>query len=383
MRVLYVSNSLFPWGQAYATRIRELAHIFHQLGWDFHALVDYSNDGDIGKFEYGTYRAILQAPTRWSRPVATIIGARQAVKEIDRFQPDLVIIGNLYDRFNRIASACEKRGIPVVLEICEWFTREKWNYRPINPYAYAYERGMTRKYRRAHGAITISTRLDEHFTQMMPTVRIPTVLDLEGLPFSEEPKSTPVRISQIGFAGLRKELFLPIFQALLILTPQEREQLILDIHGPSPAQVEANLGEDAGILQQLTGQVKVHGRVPQQQVPELYRASDFTIFVRPSTHTNNAGFPTKFAESLGAGTPVITNDTGDIGLYLRDGVNGFLTSLDPDEIAHTLRQAIALSPAAHQQMREHARASAHEAFHYEQYVQKFKHFMDVVMGAHQ
>lgn len=57
---------------------------------------------------------------------------------------------------------------------------------------------------------------------------------------------------------------------------------------------------------------------------ERYCEADFSIFVRPDRRSSHAGFPTKLAESLAAGTPVITNNTGDIGLYLKDGENGFL-----------------------------------------------------------
>lgn len=50
-----------------------------------------------------------------------------------------------------------------------------------------------------------------------------------------------------------------------------------------------------------------------------------------------AGFPTKFAESLSAGIPVIANITSDLGNYIIDGHTGFVLA---DESANSLEKAI-------------------------------------------
>ena len=43
-----------------------------------------------------------------------------------------------------------------------------------------------------------------------------------------------------------------------------------------------------------------------------------------------AGFPTKFAESLANGIPVITNPTSDIESFISHGKNGFLAKTKKD-----------------------------------------------------
>ena len=54
--------------------------------------------------------------------------------------------------------------------------------------------------------------------------------------------------------------------------------------------------------------------------------ADFQMLIRDSNLKNNAGFPTKFVESISCCTPVIATLTSNIDDYLQDGVNGFIVS---------------------------------------------------------
>lgn len=51
-----------------------------------------------------------------------------------------------------------------------------------------------------------------------------------------------------------------------------------------------------------------------------------------------AGFPTKFVESITAGTPVLTNQTSDLADYLVEGEIGFWLV---DDIADSLKKSSA------------------------------------------
>ena len=58
--------------------------------------------------------------------------------------------------------------------------------------------------------------------------------------------------------------------------------------------------------------------------------SDFTILLRDSKVSTNAGFPTKVSESLALGVPVLSNITSDLCNYIIDGKNGFVLK-DPND----------------------------------------------------
>lgn len=82
----------------------------------------------------------------------------------------------------------------------------------------------------------------------------------------------------------------------------------------------------------LSEKIQFMGRISQDDVPSYYSIADFMVLLRKSNRKSNAGFPTKFAESMTSGTPVIANLTSDLGRYLMDGETGFVVS-EPSEKA--------------------------------------------------
>ena len=78
------------------------------------------------------------------------------------------------------------------------------------------------------------------------------------------------------------------------------------------------------------------GRVSQNEVPHYYTLADFMVLLREPTRKSNAGFPTKFSESFTSGTPVITNLTSDLGLYLKDGKTGFIVDNPSEDVIYQI-----------------------------------------------
>lgn len=54
------------------------------------------------------------------------------------------------------------------------------------------------------------------------------------------------------------------------------------------------------------------GKMDHAELVEYFKNIDFNIVVRKKTRANDAGFPTKFAESICYGVPVICNDFSDV-----------------------------------------------------------------------
>ena len=82
---------------------------------------------------------------------------------------------------------------------------------------------------------------------------------------------------------------------------------------------------------------------------------------------------TKLAESLTVGTPVITNLTGDIGLYLSDGENGFLVSDDTEmQLINMFQKITRMKTDELSKMREKARKSAEQNFDFREYTDNIK-----------
>ena len=94
----------------------------------------------------------------------------------------------------------------------------------------------------------------------------------------------------------------------------------LDVIGMTKQQYITGYGN----LPKKCNNIFFHGRVPHTEAVKAVQGADFQFLIRDSNLKNNAGFPTKFVESLACCTPVIATLTSNIGDYLNDGVNGYV-----------------------------------------------------------
>lgn len=85
--------------------------------------------------------------------------------------------------------------------------------------------------------------------------------------------------------------------------------------------------------EKIKNHVIFYGRIPMENVMDLYRKINYCIFIRDNKRYALAGFPSKFVESLSMDTPVITNNVGDVRNYLeRVGLSINLSSDDFDKM---------------------------------------------------
>ncbi len=110
--------------------------------------------------------------------------------------------------------------------------------------------------------------------------------------------------------------------------------------GTPPVYLIAGIGEDRPRLEGLamrlgvSDQVRFLGKVPDEDLPDLYRAAD--LFVLPST---GEGFGIVYLESMACGTPVLGLNMGGVADALGDGELGTLIAPDAD-LAPVLQQLI-------------------------------------------
>jgi len=81
------------------------------------------------------------------------------------------------------------------------------------------------------------------------------------------------------------------------------------------------------------------GSVKRQRIPELLTNADALALARPNSKQAEGGFPTKLGEYLSTGKPVIITNTGEIGLFLKDGHNAFIAEAGSiDSFSKKIRQ---------------------------------------------
>jgi glycosyltransferase involved in cell wall biosynthesis len=89
------------------------------------------------------------------------------------------------------------------------------------------------------------------------------------------------------------------------------------------------------------------GRISRKELPGLLVNAQALALARPDSIQAQGGFPTKLGEYLSTGKPVIITNTGEIGLFLKDGYNAFIAQPGSKEsFSKKIREVFDNYPAA-------------------------------------
>lgn len=119
------------------------------------------------------------------------------------------------------------------------------------------------------------------------------------------------------------------------------------------------------------------GNVPQNFIPAYYKKADFMVLIREPSRKNMASFPTKVAEAITAGVPVIANTTSDLGKFIVNGKSGFVVEgYSYEDLLITLRNhVIPLSRKSIDNMKQFTAAN-NILFDYRYYSHKIESFLN-------
>lgn len=92
----------------------------------------------------------------------------------------------------------------------------------------------------------------------------------------------------------------------------------------------------------LQQHVQIHMNLPNACIPSLIAGAIILVSARPFSLQAQYGFPTKVAEYLASGKPVVTSAHGDLSDLLIDGENAFiLENCAPDTISRVVKRVLA------------------------------------------
>lgn len=326
----------------------------------------------------------------WFRRITTIGEVRQVVGHYPSDQIAAVIA---YD-YPAVAQArlirfCHSIGARAVAEVTEWYSVS----RLVSPAALL--RNIDRPLRmrvvnpRMDGLIVASRYLADFYRPKgRPVVVMPTLMSDPSPPAGQaSPDGAPKRLF---FAGSgwdpavvretregpkdRLDKVIEVLDAALTLGADFR----LDAYGVDRGAYLEIMPGHGPLLERLGDRVLFHGRQPREVVRATLRDADFSIFLRKDSIVSRAGFPTKLAESVHFGTPVITNDVGDAALYQQPGQTGFFIPYgDPLSGAHQLMPILSMSHA--QIAAAKAACLSSRLFFYESHAERMGAFMGAVV----
>ena len=92
----------------------------------------------------------------------------------------------------------------------------------------------------------------------------------------------------------------------------------------------------------MGGRVEIIAKyLPQTELLGFYASADALLAPLPDDDASRARFPSKLADYLYSGHPVVSNPVGEVGRYLADGVSGFLAPPgDPALFGQKMREAV-------------------------------------------
>lgn len=378
-KILFAISDSFPYGAAYAARTRALCKLFKSAEYQTDVLCDYvSNFNDTN--EYGNIYSVSDSPYYGIKKLLLLPHSygKKLNYLLSKNKYDYVVSRSMFDRFDLVLAITHKHHIPLILESCEWYDIKSFRHGRLDIRYYQFKHCFKKSYCNSDGVIAISRFLENHYKkQGLPVIRIPGIHDIEKLPYrinSRNDNNLNFIFSGNAFGG--KEQFSELFIALALVNV-DKKNINMHIYGSSKKEIISLLDEKGkNAYLKLENHIIFHGRVPQYEMAKACEQSDFGIFFRPNRRSSHAGFPTKLGEYLAAGTPVITNDTGDISLIVKNGENGFLiNSLDINQIFKVFEKCINISEHKYRNMRIASRNSAERLLHYSQYTKEINEFL--------
>lgn len=376
--VVYVGPFAYPHGGAAARRILGVSKSLQDAGCSIKigcgemAPMGVSHETIDGiEVTYLNERTAEHLPTILKH-LRYISMGKKTVEWLDSLtkRPDAVILYSGYSPYLiRLSRWCRLYDIPLVFDAVEWYDPPSiMGF--LSPYQLNIELAMRFLIPRVGRVISISSFLDNYFLEKnCRSLIIPPTLDIHSVTarsFNDRTKQKEIKLVYAGTPG-RKDSLGEILDAVVSLR-KEGYSVTLKIAGVSREEAVEYLKSINNTGHDYEAAVQFVGILSHQRSLELVRSSDYSLLLRHDARFSRAGFPTKFVESFAVGTPVISNLTSDLNLFLKDGMTGFVsTGSSSNELKFALLRAMKISHRDYLSMRAQCRDVAAKSFDYRLY----------------
>lgn len=386
MRFFYIGPFRFPKGDAAAARVLNNARILRELG--HHVQILSFGGGmhdDWQEFDGIPYYVTSDMDThswkerllRYTSPYPTCRSMlKQMVNEID-----VIICYNLTFSFSQwLLPFCKKHNKKIIVDVTEWYSSVEMPGGRYSPIYWMSEFYMKHTLKKIPNRILISNYLNDYYNYGN-NLKVPPLVDIYEAKWSNGLYDYPPVID--GFHGIKvfysgtpnfKDLLRQLIQATLIILRKSKGIQII-VAGVNEEQGHRFFERESDYFENRQHFIFL-GRIPQDIVPRYYNISDFSTVIREPSRKNMAGFPTKMAESMAAGCPVIASDFSDMKDFVEDGKNGIvLQDSSTNTIINGLNRILALSHEQLNEMKIAAKRCGETKFDYRNYISSFDSFI--------
>ena len=374
-KAIILTENNYPCGDAGAIRQHATAKIFKELGYAVTVLgYGKSTNNKLLDFD-GVYyvsfrpntdnkiiRALFRATVSWRMTRALKKSYRDA---------DVILLADVHPKtFNKVSNLYKHSNNILIHDSVEWFSPEQFKNGEKSLSYKNRDRINTALITKRWRVIAISTFLEEHFSKICKTERIPVIMDVSNIEYNPKTSASNSKkvFSYVGSPG-KKDYLKNIIEGFELLSVEIRENIIFNVVGVSYQQLIDTCEVSSKTLNELKGCINIFGRLSHDEAIKIVRESDYTLLLRDETlRYSKAGFPTKIVESLASGTPPICNFSSDLSMYLVDGKNSIIANgHSSHDVKNALERAIESTRDESLKMRINARHTAEKCFDYTKY----------------
>ena len=187
----------------------------------------------------------------------------------------------------------------------------------------------------ADGMIAISSMMEKKYKKSKNLLILPPLVDINDEAWHQQPENHE-GIFEFCFAGIpdgKKESLDKVVEAFCSIN---KDNTLLRIIGITENDFRS-IYPECKIPEYAQNKIIFTGILSHRETIKHLLGCSCYIFIRRSDKRNNAGFPTKFAESFTCGVPIITTDVSDVGEYIiKSGRGSLLKSMTKGNIAEAM-----------------------------------------------
>lgn len=400
--VLYIGAFQLPSGNAAAQRVRSNAKILRDLGYRVVLVgIEVNPDEARAVVRRGSY------VRDGFHSISVNVGGGRLGRVIKRLSA--AIPRRLMDRpasraaavicYNHpalpqalIQIAAFKRGVAFLPDATEWYGPD--GNAPFRDAAKWLDTTVRMRFlnRFAQAFITTSPYLSRFYADSnRPVLELPTLYDRDQLAPSSDIVATGEEL-RLVYAGQpfnvaagrpkpsnMKERLDRVIDIVAVAN-SAGARYRLDFYGLTREQYLRALPHHQAVIDGAAGWLAFHGRVSQAVVIDAVREAHFTVFLRDDHRVNRAGFPSKFAESITAGTAVMTNILANLVPFALEEKNSI--ALDGVDVAASARRLVEVWMARERIVGQTKAYCAETAvFDYRNWIERTRDFAHKVFGA--
>lgn len=334
-QILYVGPFRLPDRNAAAQRVMANAKALRLLGYDVVLAETGDSEGHGGPAQrlpdhegFACFRLPMKEQPIVDHPQISIRQLQELLRTMEN--PRAVIAYN-YPAvpLARLVLHCRRLGIGCAADVTEWYGNDHLSSVLAKSIKWADTVIRMRIIHRRLDALLVISRYLEEFYRRSPgpqVVRAPPLVDAHDEKWAQRTppyESETLRLVFAGSTSAAKERLdrtvAAVVQAALTIPVH------LDVVGVTAGQFEKLYPSTARPHPDL---VTFHGRVSHQDALTWVAQADYSVIARDRSRVTDAGFPTKFVESITLGTPALVSPHPDMSTILTNGRNGATVPMD-------------------------------------------------------